>query len=197
MLGAVAVPDHLLSVFRPAKVVWGKGMFGPLVGKLLESSANVQAVAVPRPWRAAYIHLQRLVPRDANAATAERLIGTALSVIIGVAFLAGTFVFTDTIQRTFDNLFADVYANTDAYVRSNESIEVAFAGTQRSRIPDSVIAEVAAVPGVAVASGDCERVLTGVDLPGPLGAVLVDRHVGWPVPSELIQRLRDAFGGGP
>jgi putative ABC transport system permease protein len=86
----------------------------------------------------------------------RRLVGTALSVIIGVAFLAGTFVFTDTIQRTFDNLFADVYANTDAYVRSNESIEVAFAGTQRSRIPDTIVAEVAAVPGVAVASGDVQ-----------------------------------------
>ena len=65
----------------------------------------------------------------------RRLIGTGLSVIIGIAFLAGTFVFTDTIKRTFDNLFADVYTNTDVYVRSNQSIEGDFGQTQRPPHP--------------------------------------------------------------
>jgi putative ABC transport system permease protein len=86
-------------------------------------------------------------------ANKRRLIGTGLSVIIGIAFLAGTFVFTDTIKKTFDNLFADVYRNTDVYVRSNQSIEGDFGQTQRPRIPDSVIAQVAAVPGVTEAEG--------------------------------------------
>ena len=45
--------------------------------------------------------------RKSVLAHKRRLIGTGLSVIIGIAFLAGTFVFTDTIKRTFDNLFAD------------------------------------------------------------------------------------------
>jgi putative ABC transport system permease protein len=36
----------------------------------------------------------------------RRLFGTGLSVVMGIAFLAGTFVFTDTIKRTFDGLFA-------------------------------------------------------------------------------------------
>jgi hypothetical protein len=49
--------------------------------------------------------------------------------------LAGTFVFTDTIKRTFDNLFADVYRNTDVYVRSNQSIESDFGPTQRPASP--------------------------------------------------------------
>ena len=51
--------------------------------------------------------------RKSVLAHKRRLIGTGLSVIIGIAFLAGTFVFTDTIKRTFDNLFANVYKNTD------------------------------------------------------------------------------------
>jgi len=83
----------------------------------------------------------------------RRLIGTGLSVIIGIAFLAGTFVFTDTIKRTFDNLFSDVFKNTDIYVRSNQSIESDFGQTQRPRIPDTLVAEVQKVPGVAEASG--------------------------------------------
>lgn len=85
----------------------------------------------------------------------RRLIGTALSVIIGIAFLAGTFVFTDTIKRTFDNLFADVYATTDAVVRSSVTIESGFT-EGRDRLPVSAVEQVAAVPGVKEASGDLQ-----------------------------------------
>ena len=53
--------------------------------------------------------------------------------MIGIAFLAGTFVFTDTIQRTFDNLFADVNKNTDAFVRSAEEFDLGFGQSTRSR----------------------------------------------------------------
>jgi putative ABC transport system permease protein len=91
--------------------------------------------------------------RKSVLAHKRRLIGTGLSVIIGIAFLAGTFVFTDTIKRTFDNLFADVYENTDVYVRSNQSIESDFGQTQRPRVPDSLVAQVQAVPGVSEAAG--------------------------------------------
>jgi putative ABC transport system permease protein len=60
-----------------------------------------------------------------------RLLSTALAVTLGVAFLSGTFVLTDTIQRTFDDLFADVFANTDAYVQSATSIDADFGNEQR------------------------------------------------------------------
>lgn len=86
----------------------------------------------------------------------RRLVGTGLSVIIGIAFLAGTFVFTDTIKRTFDNLFSDVYATTDAVVRSNRSLDVDFGEAVRDRLPDSVVGEVAALPGVEIAEGDVQ-----------------------------------------
>ena len=46
-----------------------------------------------------------------------RLFTTALAVMLGVAFMAGTFVLTDTMGKVFDDLFADVNAGTDAYVR--------------------------------------------------------------------------------
>ena len=82
-----------------------------------------------------------------------RLISTALSVILGVAFLAGTLVFTDTIKRTFDDLFADVFAGTDSYVRSESTVDLGMGNEQRGRIPESVIDTVRGVPGVNDAQG--------------------------------------------
>ena len=78
----------------------------------------------------------------------RRLFGTALSVMLGVAFLSGTLVFTDTIGRTFDDLFAGIYAQTDTYVRAQSEIELEW-GTQRDRMPESVVSTISAVPGVA------------------------------------------------
>src|SRR4029450_11098476 len=63
-----------------------------------------------------------------------RLLSTARSVMLGIAFLAGTLVFTDTIKRTFDDLFADVYQGTDAYVRPSAVTEDAFGGGGRGRV---------------------------------------------------------------
>ena len=39
----------------------------------------------------------------------RRLASTFLAVVLGVAFLAGNLVLTDTITKTFDDLFADVF----------------------------------------------------------------------------------------
>ncbi|HEX9258351.1 MAG TPA: ABC transporter permease, partial [Acidimicrobiales bacterium] len=86
----------------------------------------------------------------------RRLLGTGLSVIIGISFLAGTFVFTDTIKRTFDTLFADVYANTDVFVRSVESVDMGFGFEVRGRVDEAYVAKVAAVPGVEQAAGSVQ-----------------------------------------
>ena len=53
------------------------------------------------------------------AAKKLRLLTTAIAVMLGVAFMAGTMVLTATISKTFDGLFADGYAGTDAYVRGS------------------------------------------------------------------------------
>jgi hypothetical protein len=47
-----------------------------------------------------------------------RLFATALAVTLGVAFMAGTLVLTNTISRTFNDLSAGVYKGTDAEVRA-------------------------------------------------------------------------------
>ena len=83
----------------------------------------------------------------------RRLFGTALSVMLGVAFLAGTLVFTDTIGRTFDDLFAGIYDDTETYVRSETSVELDQGGSQRGRMPRVGRRTVAEVSGVADAQG--------------------------------------------
>lgn len=77
---------------------------------------------------------------------------TALAVMLGVSFLSGTLVLTDTIKRTFDELFADVNEGTDAYVRSSDKLDSQF-GTIRPRIPAGLIPEVGGVDGVAMQDG--------------------------------------------
>ena len=79
---------------------------------------------------------------------------TALAVMLGVSFMSGTMILTDTISRTFDNLFADVNRGTDAYVRSAQSLSSGFGGPvrrQRARVPASLVPEIESVPGAAAA----------------------------------------------
>ena len=95
-----------------------------------------------------------------------RLVSTGLAVMLGIAFLAGTLVFTDTIKRTFDDLFADIYAETDTYVRSSTSISMEFGGDARGRIPESMLATVADVDGVADAQGLVQGFAQVVDADG-------------------------------
>jgi len=75
-----------------------------------------------------------------------RLLLSALAVIAGCAFLSGVFVFSDTIRGSIDKLFATAFDKTDAYARSAVSIKSDFGQEQRGSIPDSVIAQIEAVP---------------------------------------------------
>ena len=84
-----------------------------------------------------------------------RFLLTGLAVILGVAFMVGTLVFTDTTKQTFDDLFANVTKGTDAYVRGKKVFSSDF-GDQRNRIPESLLAEVLATPGVKAAEGDVQ-----------------------------------------
>ena len=100
-----------------------------------------------------------------------RLVLTSLAVIIGTAFLAGTSVFTATLDRTFNNLFEDVFKNIDGYVRSTEVIEGEFGFQERQRIPAELVDQVNAVPGVADAVPDIQAFARIIGKDGkPLGS---------------------------
>lgn len=100
-----------------------------------------------------------------------RLILTSLAVILGTAFLSGTSVFSDTLNRTFDNLFSDVFKNVDSYVRSSQVIEADFGQEERQRIPAELVDLVTKVPGVRDAVPDIQAFARIVAKDGtPLGS---------------------------
>jgi putative ABC transport system permease protein len=87
----------------------------------------------------------------------RRLTATAIAVMLGVAFMAGTLVLTDTVTHTFNNLFATVYKGTDAVVREQATFTgVQNAGAQRGRVAASYLPKLESVPGVAAAEGVVE-----------------------------------------
>lgn len=100
-----------------------------------------------------------------------RLVLTSLAVILGTAFLSGTSVFTATLDRTFNNLFEDVFKNIDGYVRSTEVIEGEFGLQERQRIPAELLDQVKAVPGVDDAVPDIQAFARIIGKDGtPLGS---------------------------
>ncbi len=84
-----------------------------------------------------------------------RLITTALAVMLGVAFMAGTLVLTDTLGRTFDGLLANANQGTDAYVRSSNAVTDGLISV-RPRITASLAETISHVPGVTGAAGYVE-----------------------------------------
>ena len=80
-----------------------------------------------------------------------RLFMTALAIVLGVAFVSGTFVFTDTINARFETLFTDVYAGVDASVRPETPEFGAQPGQNPGSFDESLLADVSALEGVSVA----------------------------------------------
>ena len=85
-----------------------------------------------------------------------RLVLTSLAIILGTGFLSGTLIFSDTLNKTFDRLFADVFRDVDAYVRSSQFVEVGFGGEQRAQTPITALETVLGVNGVEDATGDIQ-----------------------------------------
>jgi putative ABC transport system permease protein len=83
-----------------------------------------------------------------------RLSLTALAIVLGVTFISGTLVLTDTLHDTFNTLFGHVYQNVDFEVRGKAVFaDNSGGGAVRNAIPESILASVRGVPGVAAAEG--------------------------------------------
>ena len=83
-----------------------------------------------------------------------RLALTALAIVLGVTFVTGTLVLTDTLNNTFTTLFGQVYQNINFEVRGVAAFPASgAAGAIRKPLPESILAAVKAVPGVEVADG--------------------------------------------
>ncbi|MFF1695656.1 ABC transporter permease [Streptomyces sp. NPDC058257] len=76
-----------------------------------------------------------------------RLLLSALAVILSVAFVAGSLIFSDTVARTFDRLFASTSA--DVTVEPKENLDEAVPSGQTPTIPARLAGRLAEVDGVA------------------------------------------------
>src|SRR5690349_10985730 len=81
-----------------------------------------------------------------------RFVSTFVAILLGVGFLAGTLVLSDTIKTAFNDLFADVNRGTDAYVRGSDKVNGEGPGDdKRAWIDDSLVPTVRGVDGVVAA----------------------------------------------
>ncbi len=82
------------------------------------------------------------------AAKKLRIVLTSIAIILGVAFMAGTLVLSDTITRTFDNLISNVNSGLSAQVRGESQFKDTQGQQQRNRIDASLADVIRQVPGV-------------------------------------------------
>jgi putative ABC transport system permease protein len=80
-----------------------------------------------------------------------RAASTTFAVVIGVAFVAGSFVLTDTIFAAFDEIFSDSLKGTSVVISAKNPVEQENGEVQT--IPASLLPRVERTPGVKLASG--------------------------------------------
>ncbi|MEN8042067.1 MAG: FtsX-like permease family protein, partial [Actinomycetota bacterium] len=126
-----------------------------------------------------------------------RLMLTAVAIVLGVGLVAGTFMFTDTINGQFDTLLDDIYAGTDVSVRS----EAGEFSAATEPFPESVYDDVLAVEGVKYAEPGVGSVSLQVldgngDLIKTTGAPTLGFSWG-EFPSLNPMRVKDGNGRAP
>ncbi|MDQ2648835.1 MAG: ABC transporter permease, partial [Actinomycetota bacterium] len=106
----------------------------------------------------------------------RRLVSTVIAIVLGVAFVSGTFVMSDTLDKGFDDLFSTVNEKVDAQVQGEVLFSDPFMGDSRQLLDPELLETVREVDGVAgvepfvtaVGFGSSNRVL---DAEGdPLGS---------------------------
>jgi putative ABC transport system permease protein len=119
-----------------------------------------------------------------------RLVLTALAITLGVGFVAGTFVLTDTMKAGFDQQFTASAEKVSVAVLEKES-----AGPDDQGIPAALLARLKGLPGVRDAQG---LVRGTAPLIGKDGKVYGDGStVGMSISTGALQRYRLTAGQPP
>jgi putative ABC transport system permease protein len=134
-------------------------------------------------------------------ANPARFLLTSVAVVLGVAFMAGTLVLTDTIKKSYDDISTNVYKSTDAVVRSAQHVEGANGGiAQRGTVAASVLASVRKAPGVKAAEAQQMGVAVVVAHNGTLLDANPNRSVpiaaGWQQ-TPALNPMEVVSGRGP
>jgi putative ABC transport system permease protein len=80
-----------------------------------------------------------------------RALLTALSVVLGVAMVSGTFMLTDSIEKAFDSIFTSSYSDTDVVVSGKPIVEGATSGNPT--VSPGLLVKIRALPSVEEAAG--------------------------------------------
>src|SRR5438876_8212571 len=82
---------------------------------------------------------------------------TALAIVLGVGFVSGTYLLTDTMNRAFDNLFQTIDKGVAVQVNGVARFKATGPGGEDAgtaeRVPNSLVAKIERVPGVRTAEG--------------------------------------------
>ncbi|MEV6017161.1 MULTISPECIES: ABC transporter permease [unclassified Streptomyces] len=81
-----------------------------------------------------------------------RLLLSALAIVLSVAFVAGSLIFSDTVTRTFDRLFASTAADVTVEPRNDLKSQLPTGATET--VPASLAGRLAKVEGVAATHVD-------------------------------------------
>ncbi|GAA3302337.1 FtsX-like permease family protein [Dactylosporangium vinaceum] len=126
-----------------------------------------------------------------------RLTLSTLAVVLSVMFVSGSLVLTDTLGRTFDNLFANVYTYTDVQVNAKPPVQQDGGSNDSTPFPAATVDKIKAMPGVADATGGV--FLNGATPIGKNGKVIVNQTLqqfggGWNGEDQLVHLYQ---GRGP
>lgn len=120
------------------------------------------------------------------AAHKLRLALTAVAVALGVGFVTGTFVLSDTMNKAFENLFTGLAKGSDVTVRSVAPYDGARdQGGAGAPLPQSLVGTVGQVDGVRAAEG------------GVTGYALVIDKRGKPVQPKGAPTIGSSMSGNP
>lgn len=118
---------------------------------------------------------------------------TAIAIVLGVAFVSGTFVFTDTLNRAFTGLFDDIFADIDVYVRGETDFD-----TEIVPVPASVLEDVRNVEGIGLAVGSVEGFAQIIDKDGdPISAGAPTFGFSWNPEGESLSPITVREGRAP
>jgi putative ABC transport system permease protein len=112
------------------------------------------------------------------AARKVRAVLTALAVVIGVSMVSGTFILTDTMQKSFNGLFTEASAQTDAVITGKEIVKNSTSGNGAT-IAASTLDQIRALPEVELAGGQVAPAEANVaDIIGKDGKAVAKESVG-------------------
>ncbi|MGH3239132.1 MAG: ABC transporter permease, partial [Spirillospora sp.] len=109
-----------------------------------------------------------------------RLLLSSVAVVAGVAFAAGTLIFSATLDRSFDRAFDDLGRGTDVIVRTDRAFEPGLGERASERpVAESLLARVQGVDGVAKAHGVVTGFAAVVDRKGKIVGAEPQQGVAW------------------